>query len=76
MLPLEAIAVPHILKFIFTDLIVFDRLLFREIELTALTLMTFSKTMYTCLSVLLTTFHYRVRGTCVPTRAFQTRLVR
>ena len=31
---------------------------------------------YTCLSILLATFNYRVRGTCVPTRAFHARLAR
>ena len=29
---------------------------------------------YTCLSILLATFDYRFRGTCVPTRAFHARL--
>ena len=32
--------------------------------------------LYTCLSILLTTFNYRVRGTCVATRAFHARLAR
>ena len=31
---------------------------------------------YTCLSILLATFNYRVRGTWVPTRAFHARLAR
>ena len=31
---------------------------------------------YTCLSILLATFNYRVRGTAVPTRAFHARLAR
>ena len=43
MLPLEAIAVPYLLKLIFY-LIAFNRLAYREIELIALTLMTSSKT--------------------------------
>ena len=40
MLPLEAIAMPHLLEFIFTA---FDQLVCREIELIALALMTSSK---------------------------------
>ena len=47
MLPKEAIAMPHLLKLksIKTDihLIAFDRLVYREIQLIALTLMTSSK---------------------------------
>ena len=31
---------------------------------------------YTCLSILLATLDYRVRGTCVPTRAFHARIAR
>ena len=31
---------------------------------------------YTCLSILLATFNYRVRGTCVPARAFHARIAR
>ena len=31
---------------------------------------------YTCLSIFLATFRYRVRGTCVPARAFHARLAR
>ena len=31
---------------------------------------------YTCRSILLATFNYRVRGTCVPTRAFDARITR
>ena len=42
MLPLEAIAMPHLLKLI-SDLIVFDQLVYWEIQLVALTLMTSSK---------------------------------
>ena len=33
-----------------------------------------SELYYTCLSILLATFNYRVRGTCVPTRPFHARL--
>ena len=39
MLPLKAISLPHLLKFII-HLIAFDRLVYMEIELIALTLMT------------------------------------
>ena len=42
MLPLEAIAIPHLLELI-SDLIAFDRLVYWEIQLIALTLMTSSK---------------------------------
>ena len=42
MLPPEAIAMPHLLKLI-SDLIAFDRLVYWEIQLIALTLMTSSK---------------------------------
>ena len=38
MLPLEAITMPHLLK-----LIAFDRLVYREIQLIAVTLMTYSR---------------------------------
>ena len=31
---------------------------------------------YTCLSILLATFNYRVRGTCVAARAFHVRIAR
>ena len=41
MLPLEAIAMPHLLAFIFTA---FDQLVYWEIELIAFALMTSSKT--------------------------------
>ena len=40
MLPFEAIAMPHLLEFILTA---FDQLVYREIELIALALMTSSK---------------------------------
>ena len=43
MLPLKAIAMPHLLKLIFY-LITFNRPVYREIELIALMLMTSSKT--------------------------------
>ena len=42
MLPLEAIAIPYLLELI-SDLIAFDRLVYWEIQLIALTLMTSSK---------------------------------
>ena len=42
MLPLDAIAMPHLLKLI-SELIAFDRLVYWEIQLIALTLMTSSK---------------------------------
>ena len=47
MLPMEAITMPDLLKFILikihTHLIAFDRIVYREIQLIALTLMTSSK---------------------------------
>ena len=42
MLPLEAIAIPQLLKLI-SDLIAFDRLVYWDIQMVALTLMTSSK---------------------------------
>ena len=42
MLPIEAITMPDLLKFMF-KLIAFDRIVYREIQLIALTLMTSSK---------------------------------
>ena len=43
MFPREAMTMPDLLKFIFRHLIAFDQIVYREIQLIALTLMTSSK---------------------------------
>ena len=54
MLPVEAIAMPHLLKliYIYIHLVAFDRLVYREIQLIALMLMTSSKARATELRII------------------------